>query len=46
MIANSFLAYFVGSKSVLHLMGTNPMDHAFLFGLMMLIWVGFLFNFG
>lgn len=46
VIANSFLAYFVGSTSVLKLIQTNPLEHRFLFGLMLFVWAGFNFNFG
>lgn len=46
VIANSFLAYFVGSEALLNIVRSSPTENPGLFGLMTLVTAGFLFNFG
>ncbi len=46
IIANTFVAYFAGSSALLSLMTSSPMQNLTLFLIMLLVFLGFLFNFG
>ncbi|MBK9293263.1 MAG: cytochrome c oxidase accessory protein CcoG [Oligoflexia bacterium] len=45
IIANTFVAYFVGGKNILNLMSTTPSENPMFFILMLIIFSGFMFNF-
>lgn len=45
-VANTFLAFFIGTDQLLKVMNSSPGENPRLFAVMCLVFVGFLFNFG